>query len=223
MLSISQLSREERYKKVKEYWEQCDNNVADMLGQNLQVNEIDLKTSSQLLNGLIKINMLKPGRVIDCGAGIGRITNSLLQNFFVECDLVEMNENFVNYAKDFFSQNEKVKEIYCSSLQDFNFEKKYDCIWVQWCVENLEDDDLDKFLINCHNSLEDDGLVIVKENISPQGVYFSKVDFSKIRSDRIFQQIFIRNGFKIIKHFHHPNWPEDLLKVSTFVLKKIKF
>lgn len=220
MLSVNELSKEERYEKTKEYWNKCENTVEDMLGGNPQVNGIDVKTSSELLEGLIKTKMLRPGRVIDCGAGIGRITNSVLQNYFMECDLLEMNENFVNYAKDFFSQNEKIKDLYCSSLQDFKFLKKYDCIWIQWCIENLEDDDLDTFLSNCYANLEDDGLVIIKENVIDKGIFFSQEDYSKVRSDLIFKEIFLKNGFKIVKHFHHPNWPKDLLKVSIFVLKK---
>jgi len=214
------MSKDQRYEKTKDYWENCDNTIEDMLGGNPQVNEIDIKTSSELLEGLIKSGKLNSGRVIDCGAGIGRITNSVLQNYFSEVDLVEMNRNFVEFGKQFFRENKKVKDFYCSALQEFRFEKKYDCIWIQWCIENLEDDDLDIFLSNCHQNAEDNGLVIVKENITQQGNYYSSEDFSKVRSDISFKEIFQRNGFKIVKHFHHPNWPKDLLKVSVFVLKK---
>lgn len=215
------MSKDQRYEKTKEYWENCQNTIEDMLGGNPQVNEIDIKTSSELLEGLIKSGKINPGRVLDCGAGIGRITNSVLQNYFLEVDLVEMNKNFVEYGKLFFKENQKIKEFYCAALQEFKFEKKYDCIWIQWCVENLEDDDLDIFLQNCNKNIEDDGLIIVKENITQQGNYFSSEDFSKVRSDKSFKEIFIKNGFNIVKHFHHPNWPKDLMKVSVFVLKKI--
>jgi len=220
MLSVNELSKDQRYEKTKEYWEKCDNTIEDMLGGNPQVNEIDIKTSAELLEGLIKSGKLNPGLVIDCGAGIGRITNSVLQNYFSEVDLVEMNSNFVNFAKSYFKENHKIKGFYCSSLQEFQFEKSYDCIWVQWCLENLEDDDLKIFLSNCHKNIKDDGLVIIKENITQKGSYLSSEDFSKVRSDKIFKEFFQQNGFKIFKHFHHPNWPKDLMKVSVFVLTK---
>lgn len=220
MLSVNGMSKDQRYEKTKEYWENCDNTIEDMLGGNPQVNEIDIKTSSELLEGLIKSGKLNPGRVLDCGAGIGRITNSVLQNYFSEVDLVEMNKNFVEFGKQFFKDNKKIKDFYCSVLQEFKFEKKYDCIWIQWCIENLEDDDLDIFLTNCCKNIQDNGLMVIKENITDKGNFYSSEDFSKIRSDRIYKEIFERNGFSIVKHFHHPNWPKDLMKVSVFVLKK---
>ncbi len=169
---------------------------------------------------MIKSGKLNPCKVIDCGAGIGRITNSVLQFYFSEIDLVEMNSKFVEYGKKIFKDNNKIKDYYCSPLQNFKFGKIYDCIWIQWCIENIEDDDLDLFLSNCYNSLNKNGLIIIKENISSRGNFYSSEDYSKVRSDKIFKEIFERNCFTIIKHFHHPNWPKDLLKVSIFVLKK---
>jgi protein N-terminal methyltransferase len=214
------IEKDDRYEKTKEYWESCDSTIANMLGGNPEINPIDIKASKELITNLIKTNKLHPGRVIDCGAGIGRITDTVLKYYFNEIDLVEMNKKFVDYSIDYFSEVEKVKNCYCSALQFFNFEKTYDCIWVQWCLENLEDEELDIFLTNCYKNLENKGLMIIKENITSRGTFDSNKDFSKIRSDKLFKNFFEKNGFKIFKHFHHPNWPKDFMKVSVFVLRK---
>lgn len=209
----------EWYSKSKDYWENKELSVNGVLGGNQEIHPIDVKTSCELLEGLIKTNKLFPGRVIDCGAGIGRITSSVLINYFEECDLVEQDCKFVNHCKTIFKNLSKVKNIYLSSLQNFNFEKKYNAIWIQWCLENLDDDDLLNFMINCKKSLLDDGIVIVKENIVNKGTQFINYDYSKVRSDLIFKNIFTNAGFKIVRHFHHPNWPKGFMKVSIFVMK----
>lgn len=211
------------YNKAKEFWAKSEATINGVLGGEDQVNVIDVKCSCELLEGLIKTGKLYANRVIDCGAGIGRVTSSVLLNYFKECDIMEQDVKYVGFCRDAFKNEEKVKNIYQSSFQNFIFEKdrKYNLIWIQWCLENLDDDDLKEFMVKCKNALDKDGLVIVKENIVMKGYHFSESDFSKQRSDLIFKDIFNISGLKIIKHFHHPNWPMDLMKVSIFVLKGI--
>jgi protein N-terminal methyltransferase len=217
-----ELKKDQWYSKAKEHWEQSESSIKGVLGGNDQVHNSDVKSSCELLDGLIRVHKIKTGRVIDCGAGIGRVTSSVLLNYFEECDIMEQDEKFVEFCKSKFSAEPKVKDIYQSSLQDFNFTKTYDVIWIQWCLENLDDIDLTNFLIKCKNSLEENGMIIIKENIVLRGSKFISFDYSKVRSDSIFKSIFEKSGLKIIRHFHHPNWPKDLLKVSVFVLKTNK-
>jgi protein N-terminal methyltransferase len=217
---IISLNKDEIYKKCKEFWSKSESTVNGVLNGNENVHLSDVKTSSELLQGLIKTKKLNDGRVLDCGAGIGRVTSAVLVNYFKECDLVEQDEKFISHCKNELSKFPQVKEIYQSSLQDFTFTKKYDAIWIQWCLENLEDGDLLEFLSKCKNNLNDKGLIIIKENIVIKGIQFCSQDYSKVRSDIKFKQLFEQTELKIIKHFHHPNWPKDLLKVSIFVLLK---
>lgn len=210
-----------QYEKTQDYWSKRDCTIEDMLGGFPEINEVDIKISKKLIEELINLKLLKPNSVIDCGAGIGRVTDNVLKYYFKEIDLVEMNPKFTNYAKDYFINNRKIKNIFCSPIQSFRFSEKYDCIWIQWCLENLNDRDLKNFLKNCHENLKDDGLVIIKENIEEEKDYIiSDSDFSKIRSDKIFRQFFERQKFIIYRHFYHPFWPSDLMKVSIYVLSK---
>lgn len=210
-----------RYNKAKEYWENCDSTIYDMLGGNPEVNDIDIKVSKQLLEVLTKTKFFNFYDCLDCGAGIGRVTDNVLQHYFNNIDLVEMNPKFVEYAKNYFANNKRIKNIFSCSLQKFKFQKKYDCIWIQWCLENLEDDDLNRFLTKCSENLKDTGFIVIKENIEEDKDYsYFETDFSKIRSDKIFKHFFEKNKLFLYKHFHHPYWPLDLMKVSIFVLTK---
>lgn len=213
------INKEQWYDKTKEYWKSSENTVQGVLCGNDNVHASDVKTSCELLEGFIKTGKLIPKRVIDCGAGIGRVTSDVLIKYFEECDIVEQDEKFVETCKNNFKDEPKVKDIYQHSLQNFEFKKKYNVIWIQWCLENLEDNDLTDFLIKCKSNLEKDGMVIIKENIVTRGtIFLQRDDYSKIRSDIIFKKLIEKSELKIYKHFHHPNWPKDLLKVSVFVL-----
>ena len=211
------------YNKAKDHWAKSESTLTGILGGEDQVHSIDVKTSCELLEGLIQTGKVVTKRVIDCGAGIGRVTSNVLANYFSECDIMERDEKFVEFCKEAFKNRENVKNIYQSSFENFNFDKdrKYNVIWIQWCLENLDDADLKEFMVKCRNALEEEGLIVIKENIVMKGYHFSDIDYSKQRSDTIFKKIFLSSGLKIVKHFHHPNWPEDLMKVSVFVLKNL--
>ncbi len=58
-----------------------------------------------------------------------------------------------------------------SGLQDFKFSRKYDCIWVQWVLGNLTDEDLGLLLQRCKAALTPKGLIIIKENVREEGFY----------------------------------------------------
>ncbi len=211
------------YSKTKEFWEKSEPSISGILEGNDIVHNSDVKTSCELIEGLILTNKLNPGVVLDCGAGIGRVTSSVLANYFEKVDLMEQDEKFVEKCRENFKGNNKIRHIFQNSFQNFSFsdgkeQLLYDVIWIQWCVENIDDDDLHEFLVKSRQSLKNNGLIIVKENIVAKGRMFIQEDYSKVRSDIIFKEIFNKAGLKVMKHFHHPNWPKDLMKVSVFVL-----
>ena len=158
-------TKEDWYKKREKHWASKEPTLLSVLGGFESSHLPDVKCSCELLNGLILSKQLNPGSSLDCGAGIGRVTEYVLCNFFKEIDLVERDKKFIDKCKIKFSSNNKIRKIYMSSLETFKFEKKYDLIWVQWCLENLEDEDLEPFLKKCYENLNDDGIIIVKENL----------------------------------------------------------
>ena len=51
---------------------------------------------------------------------------------------------------------------------------------------------------------------------------YSKEDLSKQREDVSYLQLFTKNGFYIFRHFPNPNWPQGLMPLIVYVLKKKK-
>lgn len=63
---------------------------------------------------------------IDCGGGDGRVTKAVLCPNFGEVDLVEPS-NLIDDAQKIVPE---IKNFYKSSLQNFEFTRNYDCVWV---------------------------------------------------------------------------------------------
>lgn len=105
-------------------------------------------------------------------------------------------------------------------LQEFEFEHKYDVVWVQWVLCYLTDEDLLSFLAKCRANLADPAksMLFVKENVHDTGFYVDKDDNSVVRSDKLFEQIFEQAGFTVVKHIYQPGFPKDLYKISLYAL-----
>ena len=237
------------YKKREEHWASVEPNLASVLGDE-KIQLPDVKCSCELLNGLILSKQLNPISCLDCAAGIGRVTEYVLSNFFKEIDLFEKDKAFLEKCKKKFIGNDKIKNIYESSLENFQFKRKYDLIWIQWCLENLEDDDLRPFLKKCFENLNDDGIIIIKENLynideneedeidekkedekkeikkednkNNYEYKYSEADYSKQRPDVFYINLFLECNFKIKLHFLNPNWPESMMPLCVYVLTKNK-
>lgn len=84
--------------------------------------------------------------MLDCGAGIGRVTKQVLIKAFDHVDLVENSAIFVKQAREEYLNAEiesgKVCEVRCSGLQNVEFEGtewdgRFDVIWCQWVLGHL--------------------------------------------------------------------------------------
>lgn len=102
------------YEKSKMYWSQVPASLNGMLGGFSNVTTLDIRDSNIFLKKLFKMeNSPSKGRVLDCGAGIGRITENLLCKHFKFVDLLERDEKFLEEAKlKFLGTN--VENFYCS-------------------------------------------------------------------------------------------------------------
>lgn len=112
------------------------------------------------------------------------MTSNLLLPLFDKVDMVEQCSSFVEEAKKGTPFNpfmvvagnklfllftgitsSKMGHFYCSGLQDFVFEEKYDVIWIQWVIGHLHDNDLLVFLHKCKQALTPNGLLCIKDNV----------------------------------------------------------
>ena len=224
-------SKDDMYNKRKKHWESKDATMKSVLGGWEDTHLPDVKCSNELLAGLIYSKQLNPKRALDCGAGIGRVTEYVLQNHFEEIYLMEQDQKFVDKSKETLGNNPKIKNITCCSLQTYDFNNiKYDLIWIQWCLENIEDEDLNNFMDKCYEHLNDNGVIVVKENYyfpekeekEKKDYIYSEEDLSKQRKDIFYINLFVKHHFKIIKHFVNPNWPSSIMPLIVYVLVKEK-
>lgn len=137
------------YDKAHEYWAGIPATVDGVLGGFGFITEIDIECSLMFLNAIFGIeNGPKPVRAIDCGAGIGRLTKSLLIPRFQEVDVIEPNIKFLKRMSDFVGEGrKKIGCVYNVALQEFESDRKYDVFWNQWVLGYLNDEDLISYLI----------------------------------------------------------------------------
>ncbi|CAG0924547.1 unnamed protein product, partial [Notodromas monacha] len=160
--------RHVNYAKGAQYWTQCDPTVDAMLGGFSKLSQLDISASQQFMATLYKLED-PPGkdRAVDCGAGIGRITELFLQHRFKKVDLVEQCEKFLNKAKEKLQKSATVGDFICCGLQDFNpSPDTYDIVWTQWVLSHLTDKDLVNYLRRCTSSLKPNGVLVLKENVT---------------------------------------------------------
>ncbi|KAG4428789.1 hypothetical protein IFR05_015729 [Cadophora sp. M221] len=209
------------HKDALTYWESIDADVNGMLGGFPYISKVDLQGSKNFLAKL-RVggkNAKKLERVVDCGAGIGRITEGLLLGIATTVDIVEPIAKFADNLKD----KEGVGNIFNVGLEDWSPEQpsdtKYDLIWNQWCLGHLTDAQLQLYLEKCAKALVEGGLVVVKENLSTSGEdMFDELDSSVTRCDQKFRDIFEKAGLKIKKTEIQKGLPKELYPVRIYAL-----
>jgi protein N-terminal methyltransferase len=209
--------------KSENFWMNRTANIDAMCGVG-ELNEEDLAHSKQIFE---KLNLNKKiSRVLDVGAGIGRITFNVLYDRCEKIDMVDINKKFLESAliKEKEMKGNKIEKIYSQKIQDFKFEYSYDLIFVQWVLEYLKEENFIKFLSNVVVNLKDDGFLIIKENVnlSDDRIIYIEEEGSLIRPPKFFE-----NGFKkvglIVKNDElvvYKSIKEEIYDVKCWVLTK---
>lgn len=207
------------YKKAREYWDNVPATVNGVLGGYSYVSTVDVQASQAFLAPLLKTQK-KPWVALDCGAGIGRISQKLLTQMFDTTDLVELCPKFLEKAKAKLD-SVKTDRFICQGLQDFTPEEgRYTVIWVQWVLGHLNDDDLVAFFERCKRGLRPGGYIVVKENVLTKGEFWlDREDSSVVRNEEQFKDAFERAGLTIQKHKRQTNFPKELFPVMMYALQ----
>ncbi|XP_068191061.1 N-terminal Xaa-Pro-Lys N-methyltransferase 1 isoform X2 [Antennarius striatus] len=158
---------------------------------------------------------------LDCGAGIGRITKRLLLPMFSTVDLVDVTQEFLDKAKAYLGEDgKKVGNYICKGLQDFvPASGRYDVIWIQWVIGHLTDNHLVEFLRRCQKALRPNGLIIIKDNVSYEGVVPDEVDSSICRDLEIIHNLVSRAGLHILHEEQQKNFPKEIYQVYSLALR----
>ncbi|XP_068620924.1 alpha N-terminal protein methyltransferase 1-like [Battus philenor] len=209
------------YELSLKYWADIPATVDGVLGGFGFISNADIEGSKLFLNSIFAINNApNTNLAIDCGAGIGRITKHLLLPIFRQVDVIEPDEKFINKVREFVGEdNKKVRKLYKISLQEFVPKKKYDVIWNQWVLGYLTDEDLVLYLTRCRDALSDNGVIVVKENVTSSGITEKDdTDSSVTRPFKEFLKIFKKANLKRIKQCKQTNFPNGIYPVYMFAL-----
>lgn len=209
------------YEGAADYWEARDATVDGVLGGYPETSGPDLRESRRFLELLQKT----PGarrfeRVLDCGAGIGRVTSGLLLDVFERVDLAEPNKKLIEAARAEIT-DPRAELFINEALQDVRPQAdRYDVIWAQWVLLYLPDDDLCQFLQRCRSAIRPGGFICVKENVVLDGEWMvDKEDNSISRTDAQYKAIFDRAGLSLFHELKQACWPPDLVPVKMYALK----
>lgn len=236
-----------------------------MLGGYPQVSRIDLQASKNFIAKVRRLSRQSPSQdthasssnngkspatpirpapkklnlALDCGAGIGRITSGLLLNVAHTVDIVEPVPKFTDVLSQLKPSPDqgKVGQIFNVGLESWSppADRKYDLVWVQWCLGHLTDKQAVMFLKLAAGSLagydegdgdegegEAQGWIMVKENLSTDEWgedLFDDVDSSVTRSDQKFKQLFEEAGLKIVRSDVQSGFPKSLYPVRMYALR----
>jgi protein N-terminal methyltransferase len=223
------------YKHAARYWEEQSADVEGMLGGFGELSEPDVKGSRDFLTPFLEGTVSGPqagvplatGRALDVGAGVGRVTKEFLVPFgFQEVDLLEQNPQFLELARVNLAtaadgtEREHAGEFFASGMQDHEFgDRKYDCIWIQWCIIYLSDVDFIEFFRKCKNALSPGGLVVVKDNCTNKGFVLDREDSSITRSEPHLRWLFEQADLTVVRMRTQQGFPEKLFPVRMFALR----
>ncbi|CAK1556335.1 unnamed protein product [Leptosia nina] len=209
------------YKKAAKYWSSIPSTIDGVLGGFGFITDIDIKGSKQFLNELFTCETPPAqNRALDCGAGIGRVSKNLLFPYFNKVDLVEQDEKFITTAKQLIGDDCKLGTLYQIGLQLFKPPLKYDLIWCQWVLGHLNDSDLISFLERCKEALNENGMIVIKENTTTTNdIEYDDVDSSMTRPYNLMLKIFDEANLKLIKTDVQTGFPDDIYPVHMFALK----
>jgi protein N-terminal methyltransferase len=211
------------------YWSSIAPTVNGVLGGYPEVSRADLQGSSNFFAKLRRQSKAFPPdkklrRVVDCGAGIGRVTKGFLCKVAEEVDILEPVTSFTDQVKDF----EGVGKIYNVGLEAWHPEEDvesrgtYDMIWIQWCIGQLTDVQLVDLLKRLPAVLSEGGWIVVKENLSNRHLgedVFDETDSSVTRTDEKFRKLFTEAGLKLVSTELQKGFPKGLYPARAYALQ----
>ncbi|XP_063796366.1 N-terminal Xaa-Pro-Lys N-methyltransferase 2 [Pseudophryne corroboree] len=199
------------YARARNFYKEVPATDEGMMGDFSDLSYIDIESSREFLMKFVG----GPGKAgtefaLDCGSGIGRVSKHVLLPVFNNIELVDMTESFLEEAQNYLEEEaDRVETLYCYCLQDFTpATRKYDVIWMQWVSGHLTDKDLLVFLLRCKNSVKDNGVIIIKDNVARQGCVLDPIDSSVIREIHVLRNIIEKTGMSILAEERQQGFPD---------------
>lgn len=209
------------YARSREYWEQQAGTVDGMLGGLGHLSPADVVDSNRFLDAL-GARVDPAGAALDVGAGIGRISASLLAPRFAAVDIVEPIAAHVAVARAAVPAG-KLRTAYVCGMENVAIPPtvRYSVVWVQWCIIYLTDGDLVAFLRRAAAALAPGGVVVVKDNIAGGGAApfaLDTSDNSVMRGDGYMRELFERAELDVVATATQRSFDAGLFRVEMYAL-----
>lgn len=221
------------YAKSEAYWAGQKASIEGMLGGLDKLHSRDIAASKRFFEAIP--NPPSRGRVLDVGAGIGRVSRHLLLPLFDHVDMLEQSLDYAKESESYLSDAPGGiigRRIVCG-MQDFRAAgvtgrdevksgalfQTYDVVWLQWCVIYCTDSDLVGFLRECVRTLTENGLIVIKDNVARSGFLVDNSDTSVMRSDRYMKSLFQRADLEIVKQARQMDFPKEVYPVRMYALR----
>lgn len=104
--------------------------------------------------------------------------------------------------------NSKCGEFYLDCLSSSSFPSGH-----------LTDNHLVEFLRRCQKALRPNGLIVIKDNVSYEGVVPDEVDSSICRDLEILHSLANQAGLRIVHEEQQMNFPKEIYQVHTLALR----
>ena len=221
----------EWYETTLRHWQTAVTAESDdgVLGGYGYLDSIDVKGSLQFLadswRGSSSGPLPRPDTIaVDCGAGIGRVSEGVLLQAFAKVQLVEVSEPLLAKARERLGTERC--EFTAASLRDFApVEASVDCVWMQWILGHLTDTDVLGLLKRCRTALKPGGAIVVKENnavpssCEQNGLYtLDEANANVVRSHAHHCALFKRAGLKLQRFKLQGGFPQELHAVRMYML-----
>jgi len=223
------------HKAAIEYWSSISADDNGVLGGFPQVSRVDLQGSSNFLAKLRRKSRVyserrKLDHVVDCGAGIGRVTKGFLGKIANAVDIVEpvvKLTDVISKGEEFQELRERgaIGKIFNVGLESWTPEIKCDMIWNQWCLGQLTDTQLVDYFNRIKDKIKPGGWIVVKENMSSATFgqdIFDQTDSSVTGSDQKFRELFEKAELKVIATEVQRGMPKELWGVRSCALQPIQ-
>ena len=226
------VDEEEWYDNALKHWTTAVTADSDdgVLGGFGSVNDTDTEGSLEFLAEWHGAGepLLRPGtRALDCGAGIGRVSEGVLLKVYEQVQLVEVSDTLLLKAKE--RLDGKRCEFVRASLREFTpAADSLDTAWLQWVLGHLTDTDVLGLLRRCRAALRPGGAIVVKENnavpsdCEQRGRYtLDEPNANVIRSHAHHLALFKAAGLKVVRFKLQKGLPEELYAVRMYLLKPV--
>ena len=187
--------------------------ISGMVAGAVDTLKPDIKTGKQLLQ-LFENIISGFDYAIDIAGGIGRVIKQVIAPRFDNIDIQDLKQEYLDKAQKMCP---KIGKHYCGDIQDFNFERSYDCIWIQWGLCWIKSDDLlVEFLERARDALKapikkgrscKSGLLFIKENVIPHTTKGEENTYGKSRTVSHMSKLFEKAGLNLIYSQLDHNYP----------------